>query len=116
MWKVKRMNPGRLAVLAVAVVAGGTAAYLASGSEPKPAPQAIAQMQTVNVLVAKNEIGHGQPVKPDDRHWQIESEIIRSNLGVLAIDHDEDGQQRARRGKSVKLVRDGVVSTTTVQK
>jgi pilus assembly protein CpaB len=70
MWKVKRMNPARIAVLAVAVVAGGIAAYLASGSDDKPALQPVAQMQTVDVLVAKNEIGLGQSVKPDDLQWQ----------------------------------------------
>src|SRR5215510_1157539 len=70
MWKVKRMNPARIAVLAVAIVAGGIAAYLASGSDNTPAPQPVAQMKTVDVLVAKNEIGLGQSVKPDDLQWQ----------------------------------------------
>jgi pilus assembly protein CpaB len=70
MWKVKRMNPARIAVLAVALVAGGIAAYLASGSDEKPAAQPVAQLQTVDVLVAKNEIGLGQSVKPDDLQWQ----------------------------------------------
>ena len=70
MWKVKRMNPARIAVLAVALVAGGIAAYLASGSDEKPTPQPVAQLQTVEVLVAKNEIGLGQSVKPDDMQWQ----------------------------------------------
>ena len=70
MWKVKRMNPARIAVLAVAIVAGGIAAYLASGSGEKSAPAPVAQLQTVDVLVAKNEIGLGQSVKPDDLQWQ----------------------------------------------
>jgi pilus assembly protein CpaB len=70
MWKVKRMNPARIAVLAVAIVAGGIAAYLASESGEKPAPAPVAQLQTVDVLVAKNEIGLGQSVKPDDLQWQ----------------------------------------------
>jgi pilus assembly protein CpaB len=70
MWKVKRMNPARIAVLAVAIVAGGIAAYLVSGSGEKPAPAPVAQLQTVDVLVAKNEIGLGQSVKPDDLQWQ----------------------------------------------
>jgi pilus assembly protein CpaB len=65
------MNPARIAVLAIAIVAGGIAAYLASGSDEKPAPaQPVAQLQTVDVLVAKNEIGLGQSVKPDDLQWQ----------------------------------------------
>jgi pilus assembly protein CpaB len=71
MWKVKRMNPARIAVLAIAVVAGGIAAYLASGSDDKPAPAApVAQLQTVDVLVAKVDIDLGQAVKADDLQWQ----------------------------------------------
>ena len=64
------MTPARMAVLAVAVVAGGIAAYLASGSDDKPAPAQVAQLPTVDVLVAKNEIGLGQTVKPEDLQWQ----------------------------------------------
>ncbi len=70
MWKVTRMTPARIAVLAVAVVAGGIAAYLASGSDDKPATAPVAQLPTVDVLVAKNEIGLGQTVKVDDLQWQ----------------------------------------------
>jgi pilus assembly protein CpaB len=72
MWKVKRMNKPRIVVLAIAIVAGGIAAYLASGSNDKPAPaQQVVQMQTVDILVAKSDIGLGQSVKPDDMQWQI---------------------------------------------
>ena len=71
MWKVKRMNTARIVVLAIAIGAGGIAAYLASGSGDKPAPaQPVAQMQTVDILVAKSDIGLGQSVKPDDLQWQ----------------------------------------------
>jgi len=58
-------------VLAVAIGAGGIAAYLASGSDDRPAPaQPVAQMQTVDILVAKLDIGLGQSVKPTDLQWQ----------------------------------------------
>jgi pilus assembly protein CpaB len=71
MWKVKRMNKPRIVVLAIAIGAGGIAAYLASGSDDKPAPaQQVVQMQTVDILVAKSDIGLGQSVKPDDMQWQ----------------------------------------------
>lgn len=71
MWKVKRMNTARIVVLAIAIGAGGIAAYLASGSDDKPAPaQPVAQMQTVDILVAKSDIGLGHSVKPDDLQWQ----------------------------------------------
>jgi len=71
MWKVKRMNTARIVVLAIALGAGGIAAYLASGSDDKPPPaQPVAQIQTVEILVAKSDIGLGQSVKPDDMQWQ----------------------------------------------
>ena len=65
------MNTARIVVLAIAIGAGGVAAYLASGSDDKPAPaQPVAQLQTVDILVAKSDIGLGQSVKPDDMQWQ----------------------------------------------
>ena len=72
MWKVKRMNPARIVVLTVAVGAGGVAAYLASSAGPQPAAAAapVAQLQTIEVLVAKNDIPLGQTVTPDDLQWQ----------------------------------------------
>src|SRR6202142_3726022 len=71
MWKVKRMNRARIVVLTIAVGAGGVAAYLASGSDSKPAPaEPVAQLQTVDVLVAKSDIGLGQTLTPDEMQWQ----------------------------------------------
>ena len=65
------MNNARIAVLAIAIGAGGIAAYLASGSSETPAPaQPVVQVQTVDILVAKADIGLGQSVKPDDLQWQ----------------------------------------------
>ncbi len=89
MWKVKRMTPARIAVLAIAVVAGGIAAYLASGSGDKPAPSPVAQMQTVDVLVAKNEIGLGQSVKPDDLQWQTWPASTASSNFIKRTDRPE---------------------------
>jgi pilus assembly protein CpaB len=65
------MYTARIVVLIIALGAGGIAAYLASGSDSKPAPAIpVAQLQTVDVLVAKTDIGLGQSVKPDDLQWQ----------------------------------------------
>ncbi len=90
MWKVKRMNPARIAVLAIAIVAGGIAAYLASGSGETPAPvQQVAQLQTVDVLVAKNEIGLGQQVKPDDLQWQTWPSTTASSNFIKRTDRPE---------------------------
>jgi pilus assembly protein CpaB len=79
MWKVKRMNRARIVVLAIAAGAGLTALYLASGSD-NSAPQApVAQLPTVDILVAKSDIGLGQTVKPDDLQWQTWPAATASN-------------------------------------
>jgi pilus assembly protein CpaB len=71
MWKVKRMNTARILVLAIAGCAGLAALYLASGNDNKPeAPPPVAQLPTVDVLVARTDIGLGQTVKPEDLQWQ----------------------------------------------
>jgi pilus assembly protein CpaB len=65
------MNTARIVVLTIALGAGGVAAYLASGSDNRPLPaEPTAQLQTVDVLVAKADIGLGQSVKPEDMQWQ----------------------------------------------
>jgi pilus assembly protein CpaB len=65
------MNTARIVVLTIAVGAGGVAAYLASGSDPKQSPtEPIVHLQTVDVLVAKNDIGLGKSVTADDLQWQ----------------------------------------------
>jgi pilus assembly protein CpaB len=65
------MNTARIVVLTIAVGAGGIAAYLASGSDNKPLPtEPVAQLQTVDVLVAKSDIGLGQTVGADEMQWQ----------------------------------------------
>ena len=65
------MYTARIVVLIIALGAGGVAAYLASGSDNKSAPAIpVAQLATVDVLVAKSDIGLGQSVKPEDLQWQ----------------------------------------------
>ncbi len=65
------MKAARIVVLAVAVVAGGAAAFLASRSEaPAPAPTPAPVVDTADVLVAKNDIQMGQVVQPQDMQWQ----------------------------------------------
>jgi pilus assembly protein CpaB len=67
------MKPARLAVLGIAIAAGGTAAFLASRPEAPPpvtvgvAPPAPAN--TVDVLVAKKDINIGQSLIPQDMEW-----------------------------------------------
>ncbi len=65
------MKAARLIVLGIAVAAGGLAALLAGRSEkPAPAPSPVAQLDTVDVLVAKSDIGRGTAVKAGDLRWQ----------------------------------------------
>jgi pilus assembly protein CpaB len=77
------MNRARIVVLTIAVGAGGVAAYLASGSDDKPPPAApAAQLQTVDVLVAKSDIGLGQTVTPADMIWQTWPTASASNTFI----------------------------------
>src|SRR3984957_2851349 len=66
------MNIARIVVLAIALSAGGVAAYLASGIDSKaPGPaQPVAQLQTVDILVAKADINLGQTLTANDMIWQ----------------------------------------------
>jgi pilus assembly protein CpaB len=64
------MNTARIVVLTIAISAGGVAAYLASGSDKPQQVAPVAQLQTVDVLVAKTDIGLGQTVTPADIQWQ----------------------------------------------
>jgi pilus assembly protein CpaB len=66
------MNTARVVVLAIAVSAGGVAAFLASGSDQKPAHVAapVPQLETTDVLVAKSDIPLGQTITADDMKWQ----------------------------------------------
>jgi len=84
------MNTARIVVLAIAIGAGGIAAYLASGSSDKPAPaEPVAQLPTVDVLVAKNEIGLGQTVKPEDLQWQTWPAASASNVFIKRTEKPE---------------------------
>jgi pilus assembly protein CpaB len=66
------MKAARIAVLGVALAAGGVAAVLVGGSKepPPPAPAPVVQIETVEVLVARSDIGIGQALSPQDLTWQ----------------------------------------------
>ncbi len=77
------MNIARIVVLTIALCAGGVAAYLASGSDSKPPPaEPVAQLQTVDVLVAKADIGLGHTVTPEDVQWQTWPASTASNTFI----------------------------------
>src|SRR4030088_3083668 len=74
------MYTARIAVLILALGAGGVAAYLARGSDnTSPPPEPVVQLQTVDVLVAKSDIGLGQSVSPENLQWQTWPAATASN-------------------------------------
>jgi pilus assembly protein CpaB len=89
------MNTARIVVLTIAVGAGGVAAYLASGSDNKPAPEPVAQLQTVDVLVAKADIGLGQSLKPEDMQWQTWPATAAGSTFIRRGDRPEAPRQVA---------------------
>lgn len=90
------MKTARIIVLAIALGAGGIAAYLVSGSDNKPAPVApVAQLPTVDVLVAKSDIGLGQTVKPEDLQWQTWPAATASSNFIRRTDRPDATTQIA---------------------
>jgi pilus assembly protein CpaB len=88
------MKTARIVVLVIAISAGGVAAYLASGSDPKPMVAEPA-MPTVDVLVAKSDIGLGQSVGPDDVQWQTWPSATASNNFIRRSDRPDATSQIA---------------------
>jgi pilus assembly protein CpaB len=74
------MHTARIVVLTIALGAGGVAAYLARGFDDKSVPtEPVVQLQTVDVLVAKSDIGLGQSVAPENLQWQTWPAATASN-------------------------------------
>src|ERR1700761_3319616 len=90
------MKTARIVVLGIALSAGGVAASLASGgSEAPPVEHAapVAQLPTTDVLVAKNDIGLGQNVKPEDMQWQTWPQATASNAFIRKSDRPDAATQ-----------------------
>ena len=108
MWKVKRMNTARIVVLTIAVGAGGVAAGLASGSDSKPPPaKPVAQLRTVDVLVAQSDFGPGQTLTQNDMQWQTWPASTWPISGPTI---------RAPGAAASMRLADGVTHPTTIQK
>src|SRR6516225_352629 len=89
------MKTARIIVLLIALGAGGIAAYLASGSD-RPAPaQPVAQLPTVDVLIAKSDINLGQTVKPEDLQWQTWPAATASSSFIRRSDRPDATTQVA---------------------
>ena len=148
------MNTARIVVMTIALIAGGLAAYLASGFGDKHPPAQAITLQTVDVLVAKSDIGLGQTVTAEALQWQTWPAATASNSFIRRNDRPEatlelkpeqaetlvrarqsgtmspalrsiadvnateigSEDQIFKRGETVKVVRYGVSSPTTVQK
>src|SRR5580700_3454668 len=91
------MNIARIVVLTIALAAGGVAAYLASGSDSKPPAPAepAAQLQTVDVLVAKSDIGLGQTLTSSDMIWQSWPSSATSSTFIRRNDRPDATNQIA---------------------
>src|SRR6266566_2467841 len=91
------MYTARIVVLTIALSAGGVAAYLARGTDTKPAlpVEPVVQLQTVDVLVAKADIGLGQSVTPDNLQWQTWPAATASNSFIRRGERPEAAKEVA---------------------
>src|SRR5882757_5735399 len=91
------MYTARIVVLTIALSAGGVAAYLARGTDTKQALPAepVVQLQTVDVLVAKSDIGLGQSVTPDNLQWQTWPAATASNSFIRRSERPEGTKEVA---------------------
>ncbi len=93
------MKAARIAVLVVAIAAGGVAAMLAGGAgskAPAPVPAApVAKLDTVEVLVAKGDIGLGQKVTAADLQWQVWPVASASSVFIKRKDRPNAAQDVA---------------------
>jgi pilus assembly protein CpaB len=87
------MKAARLIVLGIAVAAGGVAAILAGGRGQGPAPAPAPQIATVDVLVAKNDIGLGTRLSANDLQWQTWP-ASASNAGFIRKNEQPDALQQ----------------------
>src|SRR5215207_931154 len=87
------MKVARIVVLTIAIGAGGVAAYLARGTDTPPPVQPVAQLPTVDVLVAKSDVGLGQSLKPEDMVWQTWPAAAASNTFIKRSERPEAATQ-----------------------
>jgi len=90
------MNTARIVVLVISIAAGGLAIWLLNSPEQKPVVQAPeVKIDTVDVLVAKSDIGLGQTVTADDLQWQTWPAANASAAFVRRSDRPEAQTQIA---------------------
>src|SRR5258705_9318333 len=89
------MNTARIVVLTIALLAGGVAAYLASGLGDKPPPAQTITLQTVDVLIAKSDIGLDQTGTAEALQWQTWPAATASNSFIRRNDRPDATTQVA---------------------
>jgi pilus assembly protein CpaB len=98
------MKAARIAVLGIAIAAGGLAALLAGRSdkapEPPPPPPEAAKMDTVDVLVAKSDIAIGERLTPQNLQWQTWPAASVAGLTTKANHPNAIEQFRGARARS----------------
>ncbi len=95
---VTRMMTARIIVLVVALGAGAGAAYLASGTDNSKSAavhDAAPQLATVEVLVAKSDVGLGQVVRPENLQWQSWPAATASSLLIRRDNRPDAASQVA---------------------
>ena len=108
----------RVLVLAVAVMAGGVAAFLAlnMGDGPAPAPTVVElapQIQSQDVLVAASDIGQGAKLAPENVRWQrwpdeaVNSSYIQKQTQPAAIEDLSGSVVRSQfvAGEPIRMVK-----------
>ena len=80
------MKAARILVLGVALAAGGAAAFLVGSDDEKkpeaPAAPVVQQLPTVDVLIAKGDIGMGTAVAAENFTWQAWPEATTGDTYV----------------------------------
>ena len=97
------MKAARILVLAVALAAGGAAAFLiGSDEEKRPEAPPVAQIETTDVLIAKSDIGMGTAISSQDLQLGTLSLALRSLLDASKVSEEDD------RKPDINTVRFGV--------
>ena len=89
------MKAARLVVLGVALAAGGIAAYLASSHHEAPPPprRPPPPLATVEILIAKNDLGRGQLIGEGDIGWQIWPQVAATQSFVKKTERPDAMRQ-----------------------
>ena len=85
------MKAARILILAVALAAGGAAAFLiGSDEEKKPEAPPVAQIETTDVLIAKSDIGMGTAITSQALQLGTLSLALRSLLDASKVSEEDD--------------------------